>query len=141
LEKKIERLKKEIQTERIVSERIKNWHNKKAGELQEEQDDREKIKNDGVDAIKKEVQEILEQKQEDEEEIARMEEDIKEEQKMQEQKEQEEAERQRMAVQKAKEMKEMDEATGYLQWKWKWFNEEGRKWVKKKKKKKGKKKK
>ena len=93
LEKKIARLNKEIETEDLVSRRIRDWHNRKVEELDEEQADRDKLKNDRVENIKKEVQVIMEQKQEDEEEIARMDEEIKEEQKMQELKEAEEAQK------------------------------------------------
>jgi chromosome segregation ATPase len=141
LEKTIERLRKEIETEKIVSERIKGFYSKKANVLNDENDDRNKLQEVKTNNIKKEIEEIIGQKEEDEEEIARMEEDIKNEQAEQERREQQEAERQRELEAKRKERADMDDATRYLHWKWKWFNEEGRAWMKKKKKKKGKKKK
>jgi hypothetical protein len=55
-------LKTEIKTEEKVSTRIREWHNKKVEDLDEEQMQRDKLKAERVEKIKKEVQVIMEQK-------------------------------------------------------------------------------
>ncbi|CDW81373.1 leucine rich repeat family protein [Stylonychia lemnae] len=134
LEERIKMLEKQIKTEKLVSERIRGYVDKKTQNLNTLAEDQEKIKDKKIESLEKEKDEINRKKEEDEKEISRMHQLIQQEVDEKNKRDKEEQERQEDLERRKKEKMEMEDAARYIQRKWKWFQDEGRFLAKKKKK-------
>jgi len=141
LEKEIKRLERQIATEEKVSKRIKDYYTTKANHYNEIAEDREKLREEMVEELKQQIDQKENDRQFEEEEIQRMQAQIEQEEEMKRQMDEQEAQREADLERQRLEKIAQDNASRYVQWKWEWFNQVGRAWVKKKKRGKGKKKK
>lgn len=65
-------LEKQIKTEKLVSDRIRGYVDRKTQALNDLAENQEKIKDKKIDSLEKEKDEINRKKEEDEKEISRM---------------------------------------------------------------------
>lgn len=135
-------LQEQLDTENLVSERIRKFVQIKTETLTKKADQQDRTKDKRIDLLQKDIEEIEQTRQGDGEEIVKMQGLIEEEIKEKDQRNHEEKERQEELERKIHEKIDMEDAARYIQRKWKWYQEVGKFLAKKKKKgKKGKKKK
>ena len=134
LEEKIRLLQKQLDTEHIVSDRIRRFVEKKTATVVELGENQEKVKDKKIDGLEKEKDEIIRKKEEDEKEITNKHQMIQAEIEEKNKRDKEEQERQEELERRKKEKMDMEDAARYIQRKWKWFQDVGKFLAKKKKK-------
>jgi hypothetical protein len=134
LKEKIVILEEQLQTENLVSDRIRKFVQAKADTLQKLADKQDKFREKQVDLLEKDRDGIEQKKIEDEAEIQRMHGLIQEEVSDKSKRDQDEKERQQELERKRQEKMDMEDAARYIQRKWKWYQEVGKFLAKKKKK-------
>jgi len=121
LEEKIQLLKKQLQQEHLVTEKIRRFVEKKTANLNQLAEEQDRVKDRKIDQLERERDEIHRQKEDHEKEITRMHQLIQIEIDEKNKRDKEEQDRHEENERRRKEKMEMEDAARYIQKKWKWF--------------------
>lgn len=142
LQAEIDRLKKLLDTEKLVHQTIKQHLMKKNAELQDFQNDRDRLRDQRTEQLEQEKAEVRQKKDEDAEKMEEITEKMLKEDELTRLWEDQQREEMEQEEAKLREKMQMEDAARFVQRKWNWFQKEGKYLAKKKKKgRKGKKKK
>ena len=133
----IKELDEQLKVEKVVSEKIRHFIDKKRQIINDRADEREKLKDAKMTELQA-VKDIIIQKKEDaEKETSELQQKCEEEEEDRQKRDIKDQENSALEKQKLKEKQDMETAALYVQRKWNWFQTEGKHLAKKRKGKKG----